>query len=107
MLDIKEQSDFYEASCIVRIEEGLHARPCMGVVNLLQDYPNEFYVAKEIDGQRDEYVDGKSVTELLLLKATQDSKLYFFFNRHPKEVKIEQVREILVGLERLMNNKYA
>lgn len=107
MLDIKSHGEFYQTSCVVRIARGLHARPAMCLVNLFQDYANDVLVAKEIDGELGEYIDGRSVIGLMTLETFNGEKLHFFFNRQPKEVKIEQVREILVGLEKLMNDKSA
>lgn len=61
-----------QAKCDVTIRNrlGLHARPAMAFVDIANRFASDIRVAKA-----DEKVDGKSIMQMLLLAATQGTKL--------------------------------
>ena len=57
---------------------GLHARPCMDVVDTLSSYDGDIRVVP-LTRSKEHYVNGKSILQLPVLAAGQGSKLNFEF----------------------------
>ena len=106
MTNIREHPEFYEVRTSVSIEHGLHARPCMRVVDILSEYDNSVWVTKEKDGKLDErYTDGKSIMQMMMLAAHFDTDIRFLFARKPHQVSVPYVENFVKKLEEvLMDN---
>ena len=101
MPEIREHSEFYEVRTGIVIEKGLHARPCMRVVEVLTPYDNPVWVTKEMgDGELDDgYKDGKSIMEMMMLAAHFDANVRFLFARKPHPVSRQYVENFANQLE--------
>lgn len=107
MADIREHPEFYEVRTSVSIEHGLHARPCMRVVDILIPYDNSVWVTKEKDGELDEkYTDGKSIMQMMMLAAHFDSNIRFLFDRKPNQVSRQYVENFAKDLEKILENNF-
>ena len=104
MPEIKEHAEFYEVRTGVVIEKGLHARPCMRVVEVLAPYDNPVWVTKEREnGEIDNnYTDGKSIMEMMMLAAHFDARVRFLFARKPHPVSRQYVENFANQLEEVL-----
>lgn len=107
MAEIREHPEFYEIKTSVSISEGLHARPCMRVVEILEPYDNPVWVTKERDGELDDkYTNGKSIMEMMMLAAHFDTHIRFLFARKPNQVSRPYVENFVNDLEDALRNNF-
>ena len=105
MTEICEHPEFYEVKTSVSIERGLHARPCMRVVDVLTPYDNPVWVTKEKDGKLDKrYTDGKSIMQMMMLAAHFDTNIRFLFARKPHQVSKQYVENFVRDLEEVLRS---
>ena len=94
----KEESqpatEMHERILIVQNELGVHARPAAMIVRLANKYNADVNVEKE-----DEHVNGKSIMGIMMLAASQNSKLRFTATGVDAE-------KVLQKIEELFNRKF-
>jgi phosphocarrier protein len=83
-----------KCEAIIRNKLGLHARPAMAFVDVASHYTCDIHVSK---GK--ESVDGKSIMQMLLLAATQGTKLMI-------EANGADAKEACKALEALVRDRF-
>jgi len=85
-----------QAQCeaIIRNKLGLHARPAMAFVDMASRFKSDIRVSKA-----KELVDGKSIMQMLLLAATQGTRLLI-------EADGPDAREACKALESLVRDRF-
>jgi phosphocarrier protein len=69
---------------------GLHARPAMAFVDLANQFKSEIKVAKG-----DQVVDGKSIMQMMMLAATQGTKLDIQADGTDSDEAISQIQDLI------------
>jgi phosphocarrier protein len=72
---------------IVKIWGGLYARSSMEVVDFCNGYPKDIRIEKFISEEVTQNVDGKSIMQVMMLAATQGTKLRFIIEGDDEEAK--------------------
>ncbi|MFH1045879.1 MAG: HPr family phosphocarrier protein [Candidatus Omnitrophota bacterium] len=79
---------------IVRNKMGLHARPAALFVQLANKFEAEITVQKD-----DEEVNGKSIMGIMMLAATQGSKIYIIAKGEDAQQAVEELSKLVMSEE--------
>lgn len=77
---------------VVKLKEGLHARPCLAIVKALQGLESKFGIRYE--GQT---VNGRDMLQLMTLAASESAEIELFAEGCDAELALDVVTEIVEG----------
>ena len=86
--------ELVKAEVTIENELGLHARPAMSFVDLANQYASDIKVSK---GEQE--VDGKSIMQMMMLAATQGTKLQI-------TAEGEDAEQAIAALQSLVESKF-